>query len=68
VQLETDIAKAAELFIQMNDIVINEIGVVPIVNRSADKYATSTTLVDENVAVSDFEVDYWNIANWNRKA
>jgi peptide/nickel transport system substrate-binding protein len=67
-QLETDIAKAAELFIQMNDILINEVAVVPIVNRAADKYATSTTLVDENVAVSDFEVDYWNIANWNRKA
>ena len=23
---------------------------------------------DENIGVSDFEVNYWNIANWNRKA
>jgi peptide/nickel transport system substrate-binding protein len=68
VQLETDIARAAELFIQLNDIVINEVGVVPLVNRAADKYAIATTLRDENVAVSDFEVNYWNIANWNRNA
>ncbi len=68
VRLETDIALAAELFIQLNDILIEEIAVVPLVNRSAGKYAISTTLYDENVAVSDFEVDYWNIANWNRKA
>ncbi|MGH2616668.1 MAG: peptide ABC transporter substrate-binding protein, partial [Thermomicrobiales bacterium] len=66
VRLETDIARAAELFIQLNDILINDIAVVPLVNRSAGKYAISTTLRDANVAVSDFEVDYWNIANWNR--
>jgi peptide/nickel transport system substrate-binding protein len=66
VRLETDIAKAAELFIKMNDLVINEVAVVPLVNRAADKYGIATTLRDENVAVSDFEVNYWNIANWNR--
>jgi peptide/nickel transport system substrate-binding protein len=65
-RLETDLEKAAELFIQMNDIVINEVAVVPMVNRAADKYGISTTLRDENVALSDFEVNYWNIANWNR--
>jgi len=68
VRLETDIEKAAEMFIQLNDIVINEVAVVPLVNRAADKYAISNTLRDENVAVSSFEYDYWNIANWNRKA
>jgi peptide/nickel transport system substrate-binding protein len=66
VRLETDIEAAAELFIQMNDIIINEVAVVPIVNRAADKYAIATTLVNDNVAVSDFEVNYWNIANWVR--
>jgi peptide/nickel transport system substrate-binding protein len=66
VRLETDIERAAELFIQLNDIVINEIGVVPLVNRASDKYAIATTLRDENVAQSDFTVNYWNIANWNR--
>ncbi len=67
VRLETDIARAAELFIQMNDMVIDDIAVIPIVNR-ATKQAISTTLVAENVAPSDFEYNYWNIANWNRKA
>ncbi len=68
VRLETDIAKAAELFIQLNDIVINEVAVIPLVNRAADKYGIATTLRDENIGVSDFEVNYWNIANWNRTA
>lgn len=66
VRLETDIARAAELFIQLNDIIIEEIAVIPLVNRAADKYAISNTLRDENIAMSDFEVNYWNIANWNR--
>jgi peptide/nickel transport system substrate-binding protein len=66
VRLETDLARAAELFIQMNDILINEAAVIPLVNRATGKYAISTILRDENVARSDFEYDYWNIANWNR--
>ena len=56
VRLETDLEKAAEMFIQMNDILINEVAVVPLVNRAADKYAISTTLRDENVALSAFEI------------
>src|SRR5215207_3356368 len=67
-RLETDIAHAAELFIQLNDILINDVAVVPLVNRSSDTYGISTTLRDENVAVSPFEYNYWNIANWNRKS
>jgi peptide/nickel transport system substrate-binding protein len=66
VRLETDIEAAAEMFIQLNDILINDVAVVPIVNRAADKYAIANTLVNDNVALSDFEVNYWNIANWNR--
>ena len=66
VRLETNIEKAAEMFIQLNDIVINEVAVVPLVNRASDKYGISVTLRNENVAESDFETDYWNIANWNR--
>lgn len=67
VRLETDIARAAEMFIQLNDIVINDVAVLPIVNRGS-KQAISITLYAENVATSDFEYNYWNIANWNRKA
>jgi peptide/nickel transport system substrate-binding protein len=68
VRLETDLEKAAEMFIQMNDILIEDIAVIPIVNRAASKHAISTTLQEANVATSPFEYNYWNIANWNRKA
>jgi peptide/nickel transport system substrate-binding protein len=68
VRLETDLARAAELFIQMNDILIEDVAVVPIVNRSASTYGISTTLQEANIASSPFEYNYWNIANWNRKA
>jgi peptide/nickel transport system substrate-binding protein len=68
VRLETDIEKAAEMFIQMNDILINEVAVVPIVNRAAAVSGISTTLQEANLGTSDWEYDYWNIANWNRKA
>jgi len=68
VRLETDLEKAAELFIQMNDILINEVAVIPIVNRSASTFGISTSLQEANVATSPYEYNYWNIANWNRKA
>ena len=38
VRLETDLERAAELFIQMNDILINDVAVIPLVNRAASKY------------------------------
>jgi peptide/nickel transport system substrate-binding protein len=68
VRLETDIEKAAEMFIQMNDILIEDVAVVPIVNRSSSTYGISTTLQEANIASSPYEYNYWNIANWNRKA
>ena len=77
VQNETDFEAAAQTFIQMNDILINDVVVVPLVNRAADKYATATSLIhgedeegnpQDNVAVSAFETNYWNIANWNRSS
>jgi len=66
--VETDPEKAAALYVQMNDIIINEVVVVPLVQRSADTYAITNSLNPDNVAESFFENDYWNIANWNRIA
>ena len=64
----TTLEEAAELFITMNDLVINDFAVIPLVNRAADVYAMSKTLYNENVALgAGFEYNYWNIANWNRK-
>jgi peptide/nickel transport system substrate-binding protein len=62
----TDQERAAELFIQMNDMVINDFVVIPLVQRAADKYGIINTLRDENTALGPYESNYWNIANWNR--
>lgn len=68
VQQVTSMEEAAELFITMNDAVINDRAVIPLVNRAADVYAISKNLYNENVALgAGFEYNYWNIANWNLK-
>lgn len=63
---ETNAEKAAAAFIQMNDILINDFVMIPLVARAAEKYALLNTLRDANIAGSLSEVLYWNIANWNR--
>jgi peptide/nickel transport system substrate-binding protein len=62
----TDPQRAAELFIQMNDMLIDDVVVIPIVQRASEKYALAKTLNKENIAGGPFESLYWNIANWNR--
>jgi peptide/nickel transport system substrate-binding protein len=62
----TDPEKAAELFIQMNDMVIDDYVIIPLVQRAADKYGIVNTLRNDNVALGPYESNYWNIANWNR--
>ena len=60
----TDAERAAELFIQLNDIVINDIAIIPQVARAGELYAISNRLVAENIAATPWEALYWNIANW----
>jgi hypothetical protein len=49
----------------MNDILINDVAVIPEVNRAADVYAISRKLQKENIALGfGLEYNYWNIANW----
>jgi peptide/nickel transport system substrate-binding protein len=64
-QTESDPDAQNELFIGMNDILYNDAAVLPLV-RVGSKIAVSRTLNQENVAMSPYEFDYWNIANWNR--
>lgn len=63
-RVETDEVRLAELFIEMNDILINDHAVVPLVVRGSTA-AISKRLNAENVAPAPFSYDYWNIANWN---
>ncbi|HYH12006.1 MAG TPA: peptide ABC transporter substrate-binding protein [Thermomicrobiales bacterium] len=65
----TDVEAAFDLIIQMNDVIINDRAIIPIVNRASDTYAASNTLELENIAIGvGFELNYWNLANWNRTA
>jgi peptide/nickel transport system substrate-binding protein len=63
-----DIEQAYDTLIAMNDTLINDVVIIPQVNRAADKYAISNRLNNENIALGDFEVNYWNVANWNLAA
>jgi peptide/nickel transport system substrate-binding protein len=61
----TDLETAFGLCIEMNDILINDVAVIPEVNRAADVYAISRKLQKENIALGfGLEYNYWNIANW----
>jgi len=65
----TSLEEAGQTLIEMNDVLINDVAVIPEVNRPADTYGISQSLVQENVAIAaGFEQGYWNVANWRRKA
>jgi peptide/nickel transport system substrate-binding protein len=61
----TEPERAAELFIQMNDMVINDFAIIPLVQRAADKYAISNRLNNDMVALGPFDSNFWNVANWH---
>jgi peptide/nickel transport system substrate-binding protein len=62
----TDMDQAAQLLIELNDILISDVAVIPLVNRSVDTYAHSTDLRAENLELGPLhDITYWNIANWN---
>lgn len=63
-QTEADMAKSAELFIKMNDLLYNDNAVIPLV-LVGKKSGASKKLRESNLSVSPYEFDYWNIANWN---
>lgn len=62
----TDQEKAIELFVMLNDHVIDNHVEIPIVQLVADRYAVINTFREENIAVTAFGDTFWNIANWNR--
>jgi peptide/nickel transport system substrate-binding protein len=63
---ETDPEKAAQTFIAMNDMLVNDFALIPMVQRAAEKYGISKSLRKDNIAGGAFEALYWNIANWNK--
>jgi peptide/nickel transport system substrate-binding protein len=61
---EADPDVFADLFIQMNDMVIMNNVVVPLVIVGSPR-GVSKRLREENLGLAPFSYDYWNIANWN---
>lgn len=60
---ELDSEKRRELIIQMNDILIEDVAVIPMVERSL-VYGISNTL--EGVEPTPWDVDVWKLADWQR--
>ena len=55
---------ANALLIQMNDLLVKDVAIVPILERVSYGVA-SDRVRRENLALSPFENPLWNIANWN---
>jgi hypothetical protein len=58
--------EAVELFVELNDVVINEVVEIPLVQVVADRFAVSNSIRADNIAPTAFGDTFWNIANWNR--
>ncbi len=67
VRTETDPQKLIDLFIQMNDLLVEDVALIPLV-QVAEKSAAATWLNEANFGFGPFGYNYWNIANWNRVA
>jgi peptide/nickel transport system substrate-binding protein len=57
--------EAIDLFIAMNDHVVENFVEIPIVQLVADRFAARNEFNVDNIAVTAFGDTYWNIANWN---
>jgi peptide/nickel transport system substrate-binding protein len=62
-QGELDPVKRAALFVQMNDIVVDDVAVIPVVNRRWVA-AVSNKL---KATLSGWDNDFWNLKDWYRE-
>jgi peptide/nickel transport system substrate-binding protein len=60
-----DAVKRAALFIRMNDLVVREGVVIPIIWRNE---ATAVTTRLRGVEITPWGSDLWNLAYWHRQA
>jgi ABC-type oligopeptide transport system substrate-binding subunit len=61
---ETDAEALRQQLIQLNDILITDHAVIPLVDVG-EKFSMARWLTEENIGYGPFELLYWNIANWN---
>jgi peptide/nickel transport system substrate-binding protein len=64
-EAEMDPVKRAALFIKMNDLVIQDMVVIPVVFRPR---VAAIGLKLRNAEQSGWDGDFWNLANWYREA
>lgn len=62
-RVETDATRQIELFIEMNDHLIDNNVLIPMV-AVAERSACAKWLDEEAIQLGPFNLDYWNIANW----
>ena len=63
-RVEPDPETLADLFIELNDIVILDNVIVPLVIAGSPRGASKRLNLD-NLELAAYSYDYWNIANWN---
>ena len=63
-ETELDSSKQAELFIAMNDLVVNEIVEIPLVSRTAVAAASKKLKGTDSWGYSTWTPDVANIADW----
>ncbi len=61
---EFDPAKRAEMAIQLNDIIANDIGLIPLINRVTPSGKAKNV---EGPTYNTFDSNLWNVAIWKRK-
>jgi len=64
-QTELDPAKQAQLFIQMNDLAVNNVVHIPEVQRNG---VSGTNKKLQNLNLSAWTSDLWNLMNWTMKS
>jgi peptide/nickel transport system substrate-binding protein len=62
---ELDPAKQAELFIGMNDLVVNEVAQIPLVHRAT---VAGWSVKLKGINPSGWESDVWQISEWSRES
>ncbi len=61
---ELDPSKRAELAIQLNDTLVNDVGLIPLINRATPSGKTKNL---EGPTYNTFDSNLWNIATWKRQ-
>ncbi len=64
-ETEMDPVKRAAMFIRMNDIVVQNVVVIPIAQRAK---AAAMAAKLRGVETNPYDLDFWNIAYWHREA